>query len=100
MEDYIDSIDNDLSELEDEVYGADFLEIECPYCGGLLEIDANLFDDEDLEIACPECGETIRYDDIDSYLYDEYDEEDDEDEGEDDAPQLKNKGKGKLHPVK
>ena len=24
MEDYIDSIDNDLSELEDEVYGADF----------------------------------------------------------------------------
>ena len=62
--DYVEAIDEDLSELEEEVYGQDdldddgFIELECPNCKETVFIDENVFDEED-EIVCPNCNEPI-----------------------------------------
>lgn len=90
IQDYIDSIDEDLSDLEEEVYGEDFIEVECPRCGETIEVDSSVLDDPDAEIVCPECGKEftpeeidwdfVEYEDEDE---DEEDEEEDEDEDED-----------------
>lgn len=73
VEEYLEAIDADLGDLEDEVLGtgfeeddedddddANFVEMQCPRCNTSVYFEEDfLFDDEDEEVACPECGEVI-----------------------------------------
>lgn len=86
VEEYLEAIDADLGDLEDEVLGSDFddddddedddgdhfIEMQCPSCRATVYFEEDvLFDDDDEDIACPECGEVI-------YRADGGDEEDDD----------------------
>lgn len=81
-EEYLEAIDNDLSEVEDEVYGHDedddveFVEMECPNCKETVYFEEDFLYDDDVEISCPECG---------TVLYRSEDDDDDEDEDEEQA---------------
>lgn len=63
-EEYIEAIDSDLGELEDEFYEDDedededdeFIEVTCPQCGREVTFEAEFLDDDGVEISCPECG--------------------------------------------
>ncbi|KNZ70706.1 hypothetical protein Tfer_0384 [Thermincola ferriacetica] len=63
LEDYVESIDEDLYNLEGDVHGADieeYMEVECPNCGQIVCFDAGIVDDEDLiEVTCPNCDEVV-----------------------------------------
>lgn len=75
VEEYLEAIDADLGDLEDEVLGdfddddeetADddpgthFIEMQCPGCQTTVYFEDDvLFADDDDDIACPECGEVI-----------------------------------------
>jgi ribosomal protein S27E len=85
LEDYVESIDSDLADLEDEVYefydeeDDDFIEVACPECGELVGFDAAILYDEDFtEVVCPVCDTVVFINDDDDEDFDE-----DEDEGED-----------------
>jgi DNA-directed RNA polymerase subunit delta len=95
IQDYIDCIDDDLADLEEEVYSDDFVSIDCPHCGEPMEVDASILDDSDVDIICPECGEEFSPDEIawdlchcrfhdDDFDYDDDDDDDDDDFDEDD----------------
>lgn len=73
---YVESIDEDLSDVEDDLYEDDdledddddlsFIEMECPSCGDLVEIDEDLLYDDEVDIVCPNCqGIIIESDDGD-----------------------------------
>ena len=91
LSDYVESIDEDLADLEADLYdeddedlaeeedGEDFestIEYECPHCGTVIRIDPDDvdFDEESL---CPECGKELFPE-----LPDGAEEEDDEAEDE------------------
>jgi len=79
VKDYVESIDEDLCDLEESILQADreVLEFECPACGEELYCEADLFNDEDvLEIICPNCNDVIYINDG-SFDYD-YDADDSE----------------------
>ncbi|ADG82579.1 CD1247 N-terminal domain-containing protein [Thermincola potens] len=63
LEDYVESIDEDLYNLEGDMHGADieeYMEVECPNCGQIVCFDAGIVDDEDLiEVTCPNCDEVV-----------------------------------------
>ncbi len=63
LESYVESLDEDLAELEEDVYGeedAETWEIACPDCGTTVEVEEDDYDDEGrLELTCPECGALI-----------------------------------------
>ena len=78
----LDAVDEDLSEVEDFVFGeddfddeysscegcpgcdGDYFEVECPACGEVICLDESMLDEESIE--CPACGETLEFDfDID-----------------------------------
>ena len=61
LEGYLNSIDEELLELEDIVYGNDdFIEVECPECHELVCFDADILEDEDLiEVTCPNCDSVV-----------------------------------------
>lgn len=68
MEDYLDSIDEDLYHLEDEIYegdgldacGSEYLEVDCPGCGETVCFDADIVEDDDVvEVTCPNCDEVV-----------------------------------------
>lgn len=68
MEEYLDSIDEDLLNLEDEIYesddmctcGDEFIEADCPGCGETVCFDADIVDDDDIvEVTCPNCDEVV-----------------------------------------
>lgn len=68
MEDYLDSIDEDLYHLEDEIYegdsidtcGDEYIEVDCPGCGETVCFDADIVEDEDVvEVTCPNCDEVV-----------------------------------------
>ena len=89
LSDYVESIDEDLADLEADLYDDDdeeaaeeedeeepfesTIEYECPHCGAKIEIDPDDvdFDEESL---CPECGK-----DLFPELPDGAEQEDDED---------------------
>lgn len=61
----IDEIDDDLAFVEDYLFDDldddedldfDVEDIECPYCGEPIAIDADILDNEDDCITCPACG--------------------------------------------
>lgn len=65
LEEYVESIDEDLYELEGDVFGDDlddeeYAEVECPNCHEVVCFDAGIMDDEDLiEVTCPNCDEVV-----------------------------------------
>jgi len=85
VEEYLEAIDADLGELEEEIYGhrhdhdhdddddyddddedddeddeeTNFVEMECPNCKEKLYFEEDFLYDDDVEVACPECGTTI-----------------------------------------
>ena len=73
LSDYVESIDEDLADLEADLYddededvatdGEDgefesTIEYECPHCGAMIRIDADDVDFDE-ETACPECGKDL-----------------------------------------
>ena len=84
LESYVESMDSDLSDLEDDFYGEeededDFVEVTCPNCGEEVCFDSDILYDEDLiEVTCPACGAVVFVNgDEDA---DDLDDEEDEDE--------------------
>ena len=82
LEDYVESIDEDLTDLEDQLYEDydldatvdDFaddytevlsdeeamVEVSCPVCHELVTFEAEILDDpEDIEVTCPHCGGVV-----------------------------------------
>ncbi len=82
LSDYIEEVDQDLGDVEEEVFGYDededddyddededeeddedeeeFYELECPQCGKKFCISEDMLDLDDVE--CPKCGEKIELD--------------------------------------
>ncbi len=61
IKDYVESIDDDLFELEENILEEQGMELECSSCGEKLYIDDDIFDEDDdvIEIICPRCNEVI-----------------------------------------
>lgn len=80
LEEYVNTIDEDLTELEADFYDEydetamddeptddeidldtiEYLEMECPNCKETVYVDQNVFDDDDVvEVLCPDCHEVI-----------------------------------------
>lgn len=69
--DYVESIDEDLSDIEDDIYEEEdeededddeeynYIEMECPNCNDFVEIDEDLLYNEDIDIVCPNCQSVI-----------------------------------------
>jgi len=90
IEAYLDSMDEDLSDLEEEVYedseyeddeldpDEDYVEVVCPDCGDTVCFEADILDDEDLiEVTCPNCDAVVFTND------EEYDDDIEDDTEED-----------------
>ncbi len=70
LDEYVETIDEDLADLEDEVFGiyededddegedTHYIEVECPHCHETVFFDEDIFDDEG-DIVCPNCTATI-----------------------------------------
>lgn len=71
LEEYVETIDEDLYELEDEFFGEEIdeeemVEVECPNCKEIVCFEADIVDDEDLiEVTCPNCDEVVYINDQD-----------------------------------
>lgn len=62
LEDYVDSLDEDVVELEKEVYDEEdeWILVECPTCHEDVYFEASILeDDEVVEIICPSCEEVV-----------------------------------------
>lgn len=82
LETYVETIDEDLTDLEDEVYAdeyeeaepdevdeyeiiaddhnEEFVEVACPVCLEEVTFESSILDDEDpVEVTCPYCGGTV-----------------------------------------
>ncbi|HBC93537.1 MAG TPA: AraC family transcriptional regulator [Pelotomaculum sp.] len=66
LEDYIESIDEDLYHLEDDYYEdntcheGEYLEVDCPKCGETVCFDSDILEDDDIvEVTCPNCDEVV-----------------------------------------
>lgn len=75
LQDFVESIDEDLADLEEEIadmeddlYEEDeedddedfsYIEMECPNCGELVEIDEDLLYDDEVDVVCPDCKAVI-----------------------------------------
>lgn len=73
LDEYVESIDSDLSELEDMIYG-DEEDDECG-CGGHCHCHDDEEEDEDdddslVEYTCPHCGEEMTFE-VDNFDFDE-----------------------------
>ena len=88
MEEYLEGMDNDLSDLEDDFYEEDdeddddddYVEIECPNCHETVCFDsAILYDDDLIEVTCPVCDTVVFINgEEDDFEEDEEEEEDGE----------------------
>jgi ribosomal protein S27E len=75
LENYVESIDEDLTDIEEEVYEdvdeEEFVEVECPDCHETVTFEADLLnEDEALEVTCPHCGEVV-YENMLDFDYEE-----------------------------
>ena len=92
LSDYVESIDEDLADLEADLYDDDdeelaeddedddfegsLIEYECPHCGKMVKIDADDVDFDE-EALCPECGKEL-FPELPDGAEEEPDGEDDE----------------------
>lgn len=81
LENYVETLDEDLTELEEEVYEEDYedyVEVECPFCHETVAFESDILEDDDaIEVTCPHCGEVV-YDNIvemDDEINNDYDNE-------------------------
>lgn len=78
LENYVESIDEDLTDVEEEVYEdmeEEYVEMECPECHETVTFEAELLDEDDaLEITCPHCGEVV-YENVLDYDFEEHAED-------------------------
>jgi len=74
LEDYLETIDEDLFHIEEDIYNEPdnklgvkkYMEVECPRCGEKVCFDPEVLDDEDIiEITCPNCDEVVFINDAD-----------------------------------
>ena len=79
LENFVESIDEDLTDLEEEIYedvdDENFVEVQCPSCRETVSFASDILEeDDDVEVSCPHCGDTV----YDSCLeFDDHDMEDD-----------------------
>lgn len=92
LSEYVDAVDQDLADLEEDVHGVRvyerpdgtvvaeagtvpgasepgpgrFVAVECPGCGRTVYFNEEYLDDDQLEITCPDCGEIV-WDSDDDY---------------------------------
>lgn len=66
FKEYVESIDDDLSELEENIgYNVDeedddYIQLECANCGEKVYFSGDVLDDEDvIEVICPSCNEVV-----------------------------------------
>ena len=68
LQDFVESIDEDLADMEEDLYEEDddeddedfsYIEMECPNCGELVEIDEDLLYDDEVDVVCPDCKAVI-----------------------------------------
>ncbi len=62
LSEYVEFIDEDLADIEDELYedeDLEFVKLQCPSCGEEVEVDEDLLYDETQDILCPACDEVI-----------------------------------------
>lgn len=64
--DYIEAIDSDLADLEDDFYDEEdeddeleMVEMECPNCQEMVCFEESFLYDEDVEVSCPDCGAIV-----------------------------------------
>lgn len=64
LETYVESMDDDLTDLEEEVYediaSEELVEVQCPSCHETVSFESSLLEsDDDLEVSCPHCGDIV-----------------------------------------
>lgn len=65
LENYVETIDEDLTDLEDEVYDErtqeeEVVEVKCPSCHETVTFESDVLEeDTEVEVTCPYCGETV-----------------------------------------
>ena len=72
LAEYVESIDEDLADMEEDIYededededsdeDSDFsyVEMECPNCGDLVDIDEDLLYNDEIDVICPNCQAII-----------------------------------------
>ena len=61
IEEYMNCIDDDLADLEEEMFADEdeYVEVVCPNCGELIEVDPSILMEPNVEVICPECGEVF-----------------------------------------
>jgi len=60
FKEYVQSIDDDLNLLEEDIYGDDYIYMTCKKCGEEVYFDADVLEDDDvIEIICPKCNEVV-----------------------------------------
>lgn len=85
LEKYLEAVDEDLGDLEDEIYGCEegcschdhdedyeddeeegsFVEVECPKCHDIVRFEADILADDDvIEVTCPNCDEVVYVNDV------------------------------------
>jgi hypothetical protein len=83
LKEYIECIDDDLTDLEEQIEDEDRIELECSNCGERVYFDADILDDEDtIEVVCPCCNEVVYVNDgcfdfEPAFIDDEYDYDED-----------------------
>ncbi|MEN6412569.1 MAG: CD1247 N-terminal domain-containing protein [Veillonellales bacterium] len=89
---YVETIDEDLTDLEEEIYEEtyeddEFIEVECPFCHEAVAFESELLDEKDaVEVTCPHCGEVV------------YDNAIDEDDIDVNDSSVENEFRHGLHP--
>ncbi len=57
---YVESIDDDLFDLEESLFEDELIELSCQHCGEELFFESDILDDEEtIEIICPSCNEVV-----------------------------------------
>lgn len=84
LNEYVESIDQDMQDIEETVYGSDddedddeiddddddddddanFIEVECPCCHETVYFDEEVFDDDE-DVTCPNCDKSVLVEDED-----------------------------------
>ncbi|HWR44919.1 CD1247 N-terminal domain-containing protein [Sporomusa sp.] len=83
LEEYVESIDEDLTDLEEQIYEEDLdddeyeddlfddveddmVEVACPDCHELVTFESDILDDDDdIEVTCPYCGGVVYDNELD-----------------------------------